>query len=110
MITLRDTIEIETSPQKIFEWFAHLDENYRAWHPTDHVESRYLKGSPVERDSIVYFEEYLHGDLERMKFQTTNVEPNSRIEYRVLFPYSLLGMRGSFIIRQYEARSAGPAW
>jgi len=27
MITLKDSLEIKTTPEKIFEWFAHLDKN-----------------------------------------------------------------------------------
>jgi hypothetical protein len=105
MITLRDTIEIKTSPEKIFEWFAHLDKNFRSWHPKDHVECRYLKGSPLERDSILYFEAYLLGKLQKAKYHITNVEPNSRIEYKVGFPFSLLGGRGAYIVEQRGANS-----
>ena len=39
MITLRDTIEIQTSPEKIFQWFTHLDRNFRSWHPKVYVPS-----------------------------------------------------------------------
>lgn len=69
MITSRDTIEIKTSPEKIFEWFAHLDKNFKSWHPKEHVECRYLKGSPLEEGSILYFEVYLLGKLQKAKYQ-----------------------------------------
>jgi hypothetical protein len=105
MITLRDTVEIETPPQKIFEWFAHLDENFRTWHPKDHVECRYLKGSPLEQDSVLYFEVYLLGKLQKAKFHITNVVPNSKIEYRLGFPLSLLGGGGAFIMEPRGADS-----
>ncbi len=105
MITLRDTIEIKTSPEKIFEWFAHLDKNFRSWHPKDHVECRYLKGSPLEEGSILYFEVYLLGKLQKAKFHITNVVPNSRIEYRMGFPLSLLGAGGAFIMEPKGANS-----
>ncbi len=98
MITLRDTIEINTSPEKIFEWFAHLDKNFQSWHPEDHVECRYLKGSPVEPDSIIYFEVHLLGKPQKAKYYITKVEPNSRIEYTAGFPLSLLGARGDWIV------------
>ena len=105
MITLRDTVEIETPPQKIFEWFAHLDENFRTWHPKDHVECRYLKGSPLEQDSVLYFEVYLLGKLQKAKFHITNVVPNSKIEYRLGLPLSLLGGGGAFIMEPRGADS-----
>ena len=98
MITLRDTIEIKTSPEKIFQWFTHLDKNFQSWHPKDHVECRYLKGSPLEEGSILYFEVYLLGKLQKAKYYITKVESNSRLEYKVGFPFSLFGGRGAYIV------------
>ena len=95
MITLRDTIEIKASPEQIFEWFAHFEENFHAWHP-DHVECRFLKGKG-EEGSILYVEEYLHGKLHKLKMHITKVEPNSRMEYRVS------GGRGTFIIEPRDS-------
>ncbi|MCK4256769.1 hypothetical protein KAX35_07765 [candidate division WOR-3 bacterium] len=36
---LTHSVEIRTTPEKIFEFFFDLvdDESYRAWHPDDHV-------------------------------------------------------------------------
>jgi len=41
MITLRDSVEIRTTPEKVFEWFMHFDENYVSWHP-DHVKRSWV--------------------------------------------------------------------
>ncbi|MFX0201959.1 MAG: SRPBCC family protein [Candidatus Hodarchaeota archaeon] len=93
MIVLRDTIKIKTTPEEVFEWFAQFKENYRAWHP-DHGECRYLHGShPFEEGAIIYAEEYLHGDLHKLKLHMSRVVPNSRMEYKI----PLLGS-GAFII------------
>ena len=105
MITLRDTIEIKTSPEKIFEWFAHLDKNFQTWHPKEHVECRYLKGSPLEEGSILYFEVYLLGKLQKAKYHITNVKLDSRIEYKAGFPLSLFGGRGDYIVEPRGANS-----
>ena len=105
MITLRDTIEINTSPEKIFEWFAHLDKNFQSWHPEDHVECRYLKGNPLEVGSILYFEVYLLGKLQKAKYHITKVEPNSRVEYKVGFPFSVLGGRGAYTVERRGVNS-----
>jgi hypothetical protein len=91
MILLRDAVEIETTPEHVFDWLVHFQENYLAWHP-DHVECRYLKGTHLlEVDSVLYVEEYLHGELHRLKFRATKVIPNRRLEYKAGF-----GMGGAF--------------
>ena len=97
MITLKDSIKIKTTPEKIFDFFVHFEENYLAWHP-DHVKCRWLEGEPFEEGSILYIEEYLHGKLHKMKFLGTKVELNRKIEYKLLFPTSIICPKGSFII------------
>jgi hypothetical protein len=96
-VTLTDSIEIKTTPEKVFDFFVHLvdDESYRAWHPQDHVALRWLKGNAWEAGSVVYAEEYIHGKLHKLKFLVTKVVPNREIEYvpvsrflRLFFPKS----------------------
>lgn len=99
MITLKDSIEIKTTPEKIFEFFVHFEENYHAWHP-DHVACRWLKGKPFEVGSVLYIEEYLHGKSHKMKFLGTKVEVNRKIEFKLLFPMSIICPKGSFIIER----------
>jgi len=80
---LTDSIEIKTTPEKVFDFFFHLvdDESYRAWHPDDHVALRWIKGHPWEEGSVVYAEEYIHGKLHKLKFVITKLIPNRLIEY-----------------------------
>jgi hypothetical protein len=53
-IVLTDSIEIKTTPEKIFSFLTGLvdDESYRAWHHDDHVALRWLKGQPWEEGSV----------------------------------------------------------
>ncbi|MFX1513674.1 MAG: SRPBCC family protein [Promethearchaeota archaeon] len=97
MKILKDSIEIRTTPDKIFEWFIHFTENYNVWHP-DHVKACWVKGKPWTRGSILYVEEYMHGDLHKIKFKAIKIDPNKRIEYKMLFPTSFICPKGSFII------------
>ena len=94
-IHLKDSVEIRTTPQKVFDFLIHLvdDESYRAWHPDDHVALRWIKGQPCEEGSVLYAEEYIHGKLHKLKFLITNVVPNKAIEFmplsrllRIYFP------------------------
>ena len=97
MITLKDSIEIKTTPERIFDWFVHFEENYHAWHP-DHIDSHWLKGKLSEQGSILYAGEYLHGKLHKFKFLIAKIEPNRKIEYKLLFPISIVCPKGSFIM------------
>ncbi|MCP3930759.1 MAG: hypothetical protein GY705_16855 [Bacteroidetes bacterium] len=104
-IVLTDSIEIKTTPEKIFYFLTSLvdNESYRAWHYEDHVALRWLKGQPWEEGSVVYAEEYIHGKLHKLKFVVTKVVPNKEIEYvpasrflRRYFP------KNNFTIQQKE--------
>ena len=100
MITLSDSIEVEATPEEVFEWLVqHMSDkgSYEAWHP-DHVDIQWIKGEPVKEGSIVCADEYLHGVLHRLKFRIVKIVPNRRIEYRSLFPLSLLAPGNTFVI------------
>ncbi len=100
MIKLKDSIEVEAPAEKVFVWLCQRmkdKESYQAWHP-DHVDIRWIKGEPLLEGSILYAEEYLHGDLHKLKFRITKIVPNRLIEYRSLFPLSLLSPGNKFLI------------
>lgn len=100
METIRDSIEIETTPERIFDALVRVfssQEYFKHWHK-DHVKCQWLKGKPFEEGAILYVEEYLHGKLHKMKCLGTQLEPNRRIEYRLLFPMSIICPRGSFTV------------
>ncbi len=105
MITLTDSIEIKVTPEKVFAWLTNIKnrEDYLAWHP-DHTDCIWLKGEPFQVGSIVYFEEYLHGELHKLKFLCTKIVPNRLIEYRPLFPWSFFMPKCSFAM---EPRKGG---
>lgn len=100
MITLKDSIEVKATPEKVFAWLKQRfkdKESYRAWHP-DHVDLRWIKGDPYHVGSIIYAEEYLHGVLHKLKFRITRIVPNRVIKYRALFPLSLVAPGNAFFI------------
>jgi len=100
VINLKDSIEIKATPERVFEWLVQRfkdKESYQAWHP-DHVDIRWIKGEPLQEGSIIYAEEYLHGDLHKLKFRITKIVPNRVIEYRSLFPLSILAPGNTFLI------------
>lgn len=84
-------------PDKVFKWLKNLDKHYKEWHP-DHVKWINETGGLDEGD-IVYYEEYLHGELHKIRSKITKVEKNKRIEFKNLFPISIICPKGSFIIK-----------
>ena len=84
-ITLQNSIEIKTTPENIFDFFIHLEQNYQMWHPEDHIALRWLKGKPFEEGSVVYYEEYLHGKVHKGKFIVSKVVPKREIEFCPVF-------------------------
>jgi hypothetical protein len=94
MIALRDTIEIRTSPEQVFDFFVHFRENFMAWHP-DHVRCWYLEDGPLQEGSVFFVQEYLHTKMRTLEFLVTRLVPYSRIEYRI--PPMV---RGAFAVEQ----------
>ena len=100
MIILEDSIEVKASPEQIFDWLVQrmMDkEPYRAWHP-EHVDIRWIKGEPMKEGSVVEIEEYLHDKLHKLIFRVTKVDRPSLIEYRPLFPLSIIAAPNRFLI------------
>lgn len=100
MITLKHSVEIKATPERVFEWLVRCmkdKEAYQAWHP-DHVDIRWIKGEPLRERSVVYAEEYLHGELHKLKFRIIKIVPNRLIEFKSLFPLSLLAPGNAFLM------------
>ncbi len=82
MISLRDSIEIDTTAGQLFAWLDRMPQEYKSWHP-DHVACRVLHGSMLEVGSQIECEEYLHGTLHSMRFRVAKVVPDRRVEFEV---------------------------
>ena len=52
----------------------------------------------MQEGSTIYAEEYLHGELHKLKFVITKVVPNKQIEYKPPFPLSIFAPGNSFIL------------
>ncbi|MDI6603456.1 MAG: SRPBCC family protein [Patescibacteria group bacterium] len=98
MITLKHSTEIKTTPENIYNWFKNINKNYKKWHP-DHVKWINETGGLGEGD-IVYYEEYVHGKLHSNRSKITKIEENKKVEFKNLFPVSIICPKGSFSIEQ----------
>ena len=107
MITLTDSIEINAKPDEVYEGLVKVfssQEYFKKWHK-DHVKCSWAKGEPFEVGSILYVEEYMHNSLHKMQFLGTKNESNRIIEYKLLFPMSIICPKGSFTINSENGKS-----
>jgi uncharacterized protein YndB with AHSA1/START domain len=115
VITLRSTCHVPAPPERIWDWFSRMDDNYRPWHPA-HVVWRTQHGSPVTPGSIVYFHERIAWTPVTMRCRIVEAHPARLLRYDALFPHSLIGAGGSFALAPagggtdvtVEARMAPP--
>lgn len=77
MITLKDSIEIKTTPEKIYNWFMNMDnKRFTEWHP-NHKKFVRVTGGMDEGD-IIYFEECVSGVWYKVKCKITGIEKSKR--------------------------------
>jgi len=89
-LVLKDSIEINITPEKIWEFFTNLEQNYKTWHPEDHIIFQWTKGKPMEVGSTFYAEEYVMGKIKKFKGTVVEVVPNRKIVFKYSFPTSLV--------------------
>ena len=104
-LVLSDSIEIKTTPEKIWEFFTNLERNYKAWHPQDHILFKWTKGKPMETGSCWYGEEVVRGKIFKLKGTIGEVIPNRKIVLKYSFPVSLVASRFEWLIEPKGSNS-----
>jgi len=104
-LVLRDSIEIKTTPERIWKFFTNLEQNYKIWHPKDHVLFKWTEGKPMESGSSWYGEEVLGGDLRKLKGTIGEVIPNRKIVFKYAFPLSLVSPGFEWLIEPKGSHS-----
>lgn len=97
MRQLRDSVQINSPSEPIWEWLADLSEHNLEWHP-DHVSAEWEQGEPNQVGSILRAVEDLGGHREVLRFEMTSIHPPSGFEYRMRGPISMLLPGGSFVV------------
>ena len=100
---LEDSIKIKCKPEKIYNWLTNFfTKKYKIWHPRDHLSAKWIKGKNFEVGSVMYAEEYLGRKLEKLSAKTIKNTRNKLIEYKFLFPHSIISSGGSFAIKPHK--------
>jgi uncharacterized protein YndB with AHSA1/START domain len=102
-LILKHSIEINTTPEKIWEFFVNLEENYTTWHPEDHIVFRWISGEPLEVGSRFYSEQLVHKKPHIYKGEVGEIIPNRKIVFRFSFPISLVSPTVEWLIEPKDS-------
>jgi uncharacterized protein YndB with AHSA1/START domain len=87
---LKHSIDIETTPEKIWDFFVNLDQNYTAWHPEDHISFEWTKGEPLALGSAFYARQYVKGKVTTFKGTCEEIILHRKIVFKFAFPISIV--------------------
>lgn len=93
MIRISKSMKIDAPREAFVDWISNIDKNYKAWDPEHHVQCKFLTEKPLKEGSILYFEEYFLGKLQKIRYKIICADRDKRIEVQALFPQSLIGGR-----------------
>lgn len=81
---LRDTTEIRSTPEAIFQFFNEMELHYLRWH-SDPKLFRWVTARMRAAGNAVYFEEVIAGRLLKKSVVLTRVDPQAHIEFTPTF-------------------------
>jgi hypothetical protein len=103
--TLLHEVDINTTPEKIWEFLINIEHNYKAWHPDDHILFRWIKGVPFEEGSVFYAEQYMMGQNVKYKGKISECISGKKITMRFSFPLSLITEKIEMIVEDHGSYS-----
>jgi hypothetical protein len=87
---LMESTEISASPEEPRDFFVHLDDNYIARHPADHVVFRWTGGRPMALGSAFSAEENVLGEIEKYTGTAAGAVEYQKAAFTLSDPVSLL--------------------
>ncbi len=98
MIEFVDKITIDCNRDKVYStlvFFFQNSSNYKQWHK-DHISCHWKKGKDFNSGSILIAKEYINGTAFTLAFKIIINKLDISLDYKVLFPFSLICPGGSF--------------
>lgn len=100
VIVLKHPVKIETTPEKTWNFLINVENNYKSWHPKDHISFVWTNGKPWARGSTMDSEQYMGKDLVKYKGTVTESIPKEKITFEFDFPISMMNPKNEFIIQK----------
>jgi hypothetical protein len=85
MIELKDSIEIKTTINDLYNWFMNLEKNFTKWHPNHKKFEKVTGGDDV--GDVIYFEQCVSGVWYKIKGEITAKDKNKnsfRFEFKTM--------------------------
>ncbi len=97
--------EINTSPERIWDFLYHIEDNYSDWHPDEHIYFRWTKGKPLEVGSKLESEEKLDGETHEIKAECIESIPNQKITLKPDWPLSFMCTRIIWMTKKVDGKT-----
>jgi uncharacterized protein YndB with AHSA1/START domain len=104
-MTLVHEVNINASPEKIWDFLINIETNYKAWHPGDHILFRWTKGAPFEKGSTFYAEQNMMGEKVKYNGRIPECIPGEKITMQFSFPLSLITDKIEMIVEGHDSNS-----
>lgn len=98
---VESAMEMETTPEKVWDFFYRIEANYKNWHPKEHNYFRWTKGKPLEIGSKFDSEETVDGHKARIKGECIESVENRKITLKPSWPVSFMCPRIEWIIEPW---------
>jgi hypothetical protein len=87
---LTSSVEIKTNPNKIWDFFLNLEDNYQKWYPEEHHFFKWVKGKPLEVGSKFDSLEIVDGHKTRLKGRCVEAVEDKIIAFKPAWPASFM--------------------
>jgi Polyketide cyclase / dehydrase and lipid transport len=96
VISIVQTTRIPLAPERIWRFFSEeVELRYSQWH-REHLQWRWLRGSPLESEAIWFADEWIGRMRISSRFIVEEGDTGRYFSYRMAFPSSLVRAGGSF--------------
>ena len=105
MRTITEEIIIKATPVEIWNFLTnlHRDDNYKKWHPKDHIAYVMRKSSMGKVGGIAYFSEHVGKFTLKLSYTLTQTNNLYFLEYKAAWPLSWLHAgKGTFTMEPID--------
>lgn len=87
---IESKINIKTTSDKVWDFFYHLDVNYKKWYPEEHHYFKWIKGKPLDPGTKFDSLEIVDGHKTRVKGTCLEAVKNEKFAFKPSWPTSFM--------------------